>query len=217
MIQKTPQESQKGRIHLRTKSERADTVPEKKPLGAGGSSLELIDVKALFRQLQLRKGSSFLDIACGRGAYTLAASEFIGPAGALYAVDLWEEGIATLAGEAAARGIKNIVTKVADVGSRIPLEDQTVEVALMATVLHDLVEEGKAEKALRETARVLRPGGVFAVVEFKKIDGPPGPPREVRLEALEVESLVMPFRFKCEKVRDLGPYNYLILFRLLEG
>jgi len=202
---------------MRTKSERTNVAPEAKPLGAGGSSLELIDANALFKQLPLRKGSSFLDIACGRGAYTLTASDFVGPDGTLYAVDLWEEGIAALAGAAAARGIKNIVTKVADVGKTIPLDDQAVDVALMATVLHDLVEEGKAETALRETARVLRPGGVFAVVEFKKIDGPPGPPREVRLDALEVESLVMPFRFKCEKVRDLGPYNYLILFRLFEG
>jgi ubiquinone/menaquinone biosynthesis C-methylase UbiE len=202
---------------MKAKSAPRNTAALEKPLGAGGSSLELIDAKALFKHLRLRKGGSFLDIACGRGAYTLAASEVIGPAGTLHAVDLWEEGIAALAGEAAARGIKNIVTKVADVGKRIPLADQTVDVALMATVLHDLVEEGKAEAALRETARVLRPGGVFAVIEFKKIDGPPGPPREVRLDALEVESLVMPFRFKCEIVRDLGPYNYLILFRLFEG
>jgi ubiquinone/menaquinone biosynthesis C-methylase UbiE len=201
---------------MKKKSERMDRAAKEKSLGAGRSSFDLIDVKALFKELRLRKGSSFLDIACGRGAYTLAASEFVGPGGTLYAIDLWEEGIAALAEEAAARGIKNIIAKVGDVGKKIPLADRSVDSALMGVVLHDLVEEGKAEKALRETARVLRPGGVFAVVEFKKIDGPPGPPREVRLDALEVESLVLSFRFKCEQVRDLGPYNYLILFRLYE-
>jgi ubiquinone/menaquinone biosynthesis C-methylase UbiE len=186
---------------------------KKLPLGAGRSSFELIDARALFRELRLKKRSAFLDIACGRGAYTLAASEFVGPNGTLYAVDLWKEGVADLKAAAAARGIANIIAMIANVGERLPLEDRTVDAALMATVLHDLVEEGKAEAALRETARVLRPGGNFAVVEFKKIDGPPGPPRSVRLDAGEVARLVSPFGFVRRKALDLGPYNYLLTFQ----
>ncbi len=185
-----------------------------RPLGAGRSSFELIDGGALFKGLPLREGSAFLDIACGRGAYTLAASEFVGPGGKLYAVDLWKEGIAELKAAAAARGIKNLVTKVADVGKKIPFAGRTVDLALMATVLHDLVEEGKAEKALHETARVLRPGGIFGVVEFKKKEGPPGPPRGVRLNHREVEDLVTPFGFRRLKVRSLNPEIYLIVFQL---
>ncbi len=199
------------------KSTPADKAGKESPHGAGRSSFDLIDSAAFFKQFPLKKGSAFLDIACGRGAYTLIAADFIGPAGKLYAVDLWQEGIAGLKGEAAARGIKNIVAKVADVGSRIPLADGSVDAALMATVLHDLVEEGKAEPALRETARVLRPGGLFAVVEFKKVEGPPGPPREVRLNRREVENLVTPFGFESLKARSLGQDIYLVVFRIGEG
>ncbi|OGD22217.1 MAG: hypothetical protein A2W03_06630 [Candidatus Aminicenantes bacterium RBG_16_63_16] len=186
---------------------------KEKPLGAGHSSFDLIDSPALFKELRLKKGSSFLDIACGPGAYILAASEFIGPAGNLYGVDLWDEAIAALRREAAARGIKNLITKIADVGKKIPLPDRAVDAALMATVLHDLVEEGKETKALRETARVLKPGGLFAVVEFKKIDAPTGPPRQVRLNPREVGDLVAPFGFSKARFRDLGPDVYLMVFR----
>jgi ubiquinone/menaquinone biosynthesis C-methylase UbiE len=184
------------------------------PHGAGRSSFDLIDRHALFEALDLRKGSSFLDIACGRGAYTLAASELIGPEGTLYAVDLWEEGLTELSAEAHARGIRNLIVKVADVGKKIPIAGRSVDAALIATVLHDLVEEGIAQNALRETARVLRPGGTLAVVEFKKTDGPPGPPRAVRLDAGEVQSLAEPFGFECGKVTDLGLHHYLLVFRL---
>ncbi len=45
-----------------------------KPLGAGHGSFDRIDSASLFKDLRLKKGSAFLDIACGRGAYTLAAS-----------------------------------------------------------------------------------------------------------------------------------------------
>jgi len=185
------------------------------PPGAGGSSFELIDARALFRELRLKKGSAFLDIGCGRGMYTIAASKIIGEKGTLYAVDLWAEAIAALKNEASARGLSNIKAGVADVGERIPLEDQTIDVAFMATVLHDLVDSGKAEGALRETVRVLKPGGLFAVVEFKKTDGPPGPPMAIRLGAEEVERVVSPFGFKKKRQLDLGPSNYLIVFRLL--
>jgi ubiquinone/menaquinone biosynthesis C-methylase UbiE len=193
---------------------RMNDAPKETPPGAGGSSLELIDSKAFFRELKLKEGSAFLDIACGRGMYTLAVSKIIGEKGTVYAVDLWEEAIVMLKEEAAARGIANIKASVADVGIRIPLGDRTIDVALMATVLHDLVESGKAAAAIKETARVLKRGGEFAVVEFKKIDGPPGPPVSIRLREDEVESLVSPFGFKKKRLLDLGPYNYLMIFRL---
>jgi ubiquinone/menaquinone biosynthesis C-methylase UbiE len=80
----------------------------------------------------------------------------------------------------------------------------------MATVIHDLVEAGTATGALAEVARVLKPGGRLAIVEFEKIDGPPGPPRPIRLDAVEVAALVKPYGFHCQQTVPLGPYNYLM-------
>lgn len=59
---------------------------------------------------------------------------------------------------------------------------------------------------------MLRPGGTFAVLEFKKIDGPPGPPKAIRLAPEEVERLVSPFGFKPEKTIECGDYHYVSLF-----
>jgi hypothetical protein len=60
--------------------------------------------------------------------------------------------------------------------------------------------------------RVLKPGGLFAIVEFDKIDGPPGPPRHIRLDPAEVEALVAPYGFARQRTVKLGSYNYLITF-----
>jgi ubiquinone/menaquinone biosynthesis C-methylase UbiE len=184
------------------------------PLGAGGSSFELIDAGILFGELKLAKGSTFLDLACGRGMYTLAAREFIGEDGRLYALDLWEEGIESLKQSATSRGITNITARVSDVGKRIPIESGVVDVCLIATVLHDLVEAKADKGAVEEVTRVLKRGGRLAVIEFKKIDGPPGPPLKIRLAPEEVENLIIPFGFTKKKTLDLGPYNYLITFVL---
>jgi cyclopropane fatty-acyl-phospholipid synthase-like methyltransferase len=66
------------------------------PIGAGKSSFELIDSTQLFRELNLKPGMTILDLACGKGAYSLVASEKVGAGGSVYAVDLWEDGIAQL-------------------------------------------------------------------------------------------------------------------------
>jgi ubiquinone/menaquinone biosynthesis C-methylase UbiE len=183
-----------------------------KPPGAGKSSFDLIEPEKLLKELPLREGLVIADLGCGAGNYSLALAEAVGSPGLIYALDLWEEGIETLTRRAAAAGRKNIRARVADVSQLIPLADESLDLCLMATVLHDLAEFGLAEGALRETARILKPGGTLAVVEFDKVDGPPGPPKHIRLCPEEVEALAAPYGFKRTRTARIGLYNYLILF-----
>ena len=67
-----------------------------KPIAAGKSSFNLVDSKKLFFELRLKEDTTFLDLACGSGAYSIAASEYIEEEGLIYAVDLWKEGIDNL-------------------------------------------------------------------------------------------------------------------------
>ena len=112
---------------------------------------------------------------------------------------------------AAREGRANLKPLVAG-ADQVPLDNLSVDVAFMATVLHDLVEAGTGAGALAEAARIVKPGGRLAIVEFDKIDGPPGPPRHIRLDAAEVEALVAPYGFPAENIARLGPYNYLMTF-----
>jgi ubiquinone/menaquinone biosynthesis C-methylase UbiE len=82
----------------------------------------------------------------------------------------------------------------------------------MATVLHDLMQTGEAEGAVAEIRRVLKPGGMLAVIEFKKIEGPPGPPMKVRLTADRTEQILNPLGFNLARVVEVGPHNYLSRF-----
>jgi ubiquinone/menaquinone biosynthesis C-methylase UbiE len=185
---------------------------KERPPGAGRSSFDLVDAPKLFAELRLQSGSILLDLGCGQWWYAFAASPAIGPEGRIYALDLWEEGISLVKERAAAGGYRNLKALVADTSKHIPLATGSVDVCLMATVLHDLVEAHTAAGTLKETARVLKPGGTLAIVEFKKIAGPPGPPLHIRLAPEEVEKLVTPYGFRQDRITDVGPYNYLITF-----
>jgi ubiquinone/menaquinone biosynthesis C-methylase UbiE len=188
-----------------------DHTGSHKPPGAGKSSYDLIDPDTLWAALNLPRGITFLDLGCGQGNYSLAAADIIGPHGLVYAVDLWEEGIAALKERTAREGRANLKPLAAAAG-QIPIESLSVDVGLMATVLHDLVEAGTAAGALAEVSRVIKAGGRLAIVEFDKIDGPPGPPRHIRLDPAEVEAMLAPYGFTREQTMKLGPYNYLITF-----
>jgi ubiquinone/menaquinone biosynthesis C-methylase UbiE len=182
------------------------------PVGAGKSSFELIDPAILFEALELHQGNTFLDLACGKGHYSIAASQYVGEEGLIYAMDLWKEGIDLLLEQIAEKGIKTIQTIVGDITGRIEIESRTIDVCLMATILHDLVEANTVNQTLNEVRRMIRPKGILAVMEFKQIKGPPGPPIQIRLSADEVEKIVTPYGFINEKVLEVGPYNYLSLF-----
>ncbi|NIQ37476.1 MAG: methyltransferase domain-containing protein [Proteobacteria bacterium] len=188
---------------------------KERPLGAGKSSFELIDAEKVFGEIGLQRGSTFLDMACGLGRYAIAASKIVGDDGLIYAVDLWEEGIRALQEEASARGIKNLKASVSDVGKTLPIPDHQVDVCLMATVLHDLVQTRDDEGALKELVRVLNTQGLLAVIEFKKIDGPPGPPIGVRLTPDAVEGIVLPYGFRKKQFVEVGLYNYLMIFDVI--
>jgi ubiquinone/menaquinone biosynthesis C-methylase UbiE len=186
----------------------------KKPIAAGKSSFDLIRPDLLFPALQLQEDTVLLDVACGAGNYSLAAAGFIGRQGTILGLDLWPEGIAKLQEAAARQGFTQIKAMVADVSSKMPVADDQADICLLATVLHDLKEVEAHESTLTEIARVLRPQGRLAVIEFKKIAGPPGPPLGIRLSPEQVEGLVQPHGFRKIRQLDLGPHTYLILFQL---
>ncbi len=182
------------------------------PIAAGKSSFDLVDPEKVLAELRLQQASILADLACGAGSYALAAAELVGPAGAIHAFDLWEEGIANLRQQARERGLNQIRAEVADVSGRLPLPDAGIEVALLATVLHDLVADGVAEGALREAARIIRPGGRLVVVEFEKVESDPGPPATIRLSPAELEVLVTPYGFRAGEKVTVGNPLYLLSF-----
>ena len=185
-----------------------------KPQGAGGSSFQLIDAEKVLEELHLKKGNTFLDMACGQGEYAIEFSKILGEEGLIYAVDLWNENIVQLKKAISAAGIKNIKAIVADVSKVMPIDNDRVDVCLMAAVLHDLILEKAADDAIKEVVRVLKPNGILAILEFEKIEGTPGPPKKIRIDQDEVESIVTPFGFIKNEVKEVGAYIYLMTFVL---
>ena len=188
-----------------------------KPIAAGMSSFDMIDPQALFSELNITKGLRLLDLACGNGRYSIFASPYVGKQGLIYAVDLWDEGIKELEQEIKNSSINNIKAIITDVSANIPIDSESIDICLMATVLHDLVHDKTDAGTLDEVTRVIRSNGVLAILEFKKLSPPPGPPLEIRLSTEQIDSLVIPSGFAKIKNVELGEYAYLSIYHKKDG
>lgn len=178
----------------------------------GRSSRDFIDAELVLLQVGLKKGDVLLDAGSGDGYWSVAASKLVGTHGKVWAVDFHRPSLDSLTREIFVKGLRNIHPLLADVTQTIPVSSVSVDVCLMVNVLHDLKEEGAAGPALAEMLRMLRPGGLLAVVEFKVIDGPPGPPIEVRIPPEQVEQLCTATGFRKKDQFEAGPYNYAMVF-----
>lgn len=185
---------------------------QKMPKGAGKSSFELIDSDKLRSALPIKPGSVVIDLACGKGIYSMFLSKIVGQTGLIYAVDLWKEGLLSLEEQIEKKNITNIMTLLADAGKQIDIDDYSSDICLMATVLHDFEEGGQADTVLKEIKTLLNPKGCLAIIEFKKIEGPPGPPINIRLSEAQVEKIVTKHGFVKKETVDIGEYTYLTTF-----
>ncbi len=182
------------------------------PIAAVGSSFDLIDSKKLFEEIHSTKGMVFMDVACGYGYYSIAASKHVGETGIVYAVDLWQDGIDHLSNHIKEHNISNIQAVLADARKKIPVKNSSIDICLLSTVLHDFILEKTEDGVLKEIHRTLKPTGKFAVIEYQKIASKPGPPIEIRITPEQVEKKVTPYGYQFLKTVEISRFNYLSFF-----
>jgi L-amino acid N-acyltransferase YncA/ubiquinone/menaquinone biosynthesis C-methylase UbiE len=107
----------------------------------------------------LHEGETVLDLGSGAGADVLISARRVGSTGKAIGLDMTDEMLALARRNAAEAGARN-VEFVKGYIEEIPLPDESVDVIVSNCVLN---LSGDKPKVLREAARVLRPGGRFAV------------------------------------------------------
>jgi arsenite methyltransferase len=107
----------------------------------------------------LREGETVLDLGSGGGADVLISARRVGPSGRAIGLDMTDEMLDLARTNAAAAGVENVEFLEGYIED-IPLPDESVDVVISNCVINLSADK---RKVLREAARVLRPGGRFAV------------------------------------------------------
>jgi SAM-dependent methyltransferase len=107
----------------------------------------------------LHEGETVLDLGSGAGADVLISARRVGPAGRAIGLDMTDEMLALARANASAAGVEN-AEFVKGYLEDMPLADASVDVVISNCVINLAADK---RRVLGEAARVLRPGGRFAV------------------------------------------------------
>ncbi len=107
----------------------------------------------------LHEGETVLDLGSGAGADVLISARRVGPNGRAIGLDMTDEMLALARENAASAGAANAEFVKGHI-EEIPLADGSVDVVISNCVIN---LSGDKQAVLHEVARVLRPGGRFAV------------------------------------------------------
>lgn len=138
------------------------------PAGYGAEDLALLPELAANASLgcgnpaamaELSEGEVVLDLGSGGGIDVLLSAKRVGPAGKAYGLDMTDEMLGVARRNAAESGAVNVEFLKGHIED-IPLPEGSVDVVISNCVIN--LSSDKA-KVLSEAARVLRPGGRFAV------------------------------------------------------
>jgi SAM-dependent methyltransferase len=122
----------------------------------------LITRARLREALEPQPGERILELGPGTGYYTLPVAEWISPGGELTILDVQQEMLDHTLRVAGERGIAGIRPVQGDARS-LPFGDGAFDAAFLVTVLGEVPDQ---DAALRELARVVRPGGRVVVGEL---------------------------------------------------
>ena len=108
---------------------------------------------------ELGAGETVLDLGSGGGIDVLLSAKRVGPTGKAYGVDMTDEMLALARENQRKAGVQNVEWLRGEIEA-IPLPAESVDVVISNCVIN---LSGDKPRVLAEAARVLRPGGRFAV------------------------------------------------------
>ncbi len=170
--------------------------------------------------LELAPGMTVADIGAGTGYFALPVARAILPNGRVFAVDVQREMLTRLDAKLRQAGASGNISLVEGDATGTTLPDATCDRVLIANVWHELPDH---TAALREFARILRPDGRLAILDWRADvparskakprteNDPPGPPTEHRISADDVASMLRAEDWTVLSTNNVGDYSYLVI------
>lgn len=169
---------------------------------------EALKPEELLRSLGLKRGQTMADIGCGPGFFTVPAATIVGPRGLVIAGDVQGEMLSAVRSRVAEQGLENVrVVKTSDM--EVPLPPATCDLVLLAFILDEVPQRARF---LHRAARLAKPGGRIAVLEWEKHETPVGPPLEDRISPEELIADAAAAGLTMEEQRALNEHQYLCVF-----
>ncbi|SMC78454.1 class I SAM-dependent methyltransferase [Papillibacter cinnamivorans] len=165
-----------------------------------------LDPEATLKRIGLRDGGVFCDIGAGSGVFTVPAARIT--KNKVYALELNDAMLSVIREKAEGGLLSNIEAKKVT-SEDFFMEDHSVDIALMATVLHEITDKAGF---LGNVKKMLKADGRAAVIEFHKRATPMGPPVTHRIDQADVTGWMRDAGLPLLEQFDLGENFYCLVF-----
>ncbi len=124
--------------------------------------------------LNMLKNPEVLDVGCGTGRTAIKIAKNLKNGGHLTGIDVYSKlaisgnALETVRNNAKLESVEEKTTFQYGSATEIPFENERFDIVNFSSVLHELHEHGGLDKALKETLRVLKPGGYLYVSEWNR-------------------------------------------------
>jgi arsenite methyltransferase len=127
----------------------------------------------LLDRVEWRGDETVLDVGCGRGLLLVGAAKRLTRGGKAFGIDIWQAQ--DLSGNRPEATLENarlegvadrVEVRTADM-RRIPFPDGTFDLIVSSVAIHNLYAAPDRAEALREIARVLKPGGQVVINDIR--------------------------------------------------
>ncbi|MBD3675973.1 MAG: methyltransferase domain-containing protein [Planctomycetaceae bacterium] len=168
-------------------------------------------ISLLIDVLDLKPGMTVIDLGAGSGRISFLMAPKVGPKGTILAVDIQDEMLALIEKKIDASGISNVIPVKGKVDTT-GLKPNTADLIIMVDVYHELEFP---HEMLADFAKILKPGGRVAWVEYRKED--PTVPiklvhkmteKQVKKEASQKE-----FGLKFVETIEKLPQQHVVIFQ----
>ena len=173
------------------------------------------EIKRLAELMGWKAGTMVADIGAGDGKYTLAAVEWVGASGKVFATEIDAKKLAELREEVAKRKLGNVIVEESK-EAETNLPAGCCDAIFLRRVYHHLTKPAEFDASL---VRSLKSGGRLAIIDFapraglEPVEGVPsnrgghGIPQKIAIEELSAAGL------QVEKiVNDWPEDSYCVLF-----
>ncbi|MFH1061502.1 MAG: class I SAM-dependent methyltransferase [Candidatus Omnitrophota bacterium] len=152
----------------------------------GKTSETLLDKKIILNALTLLPGQIILDAGCGNGYMSKEFARLVKASGKVYALDADPAVIEILKSQTQASIIEPFV---GDITAQTKLRAGSIDFIYLSAVFHGF-SQIQIQGFIKEVLRLLKPNGILAILEMKKMETPFGPPLAIRISPEELKQII---------------------------
>src|SRR3989338_787821 len=162
---------------------------------------------------ELRANQTVIHLGCGPGFFLLPAARVVGPHGHIIGVDIREDMLREVEGQARREGLSDIIQTIRsdlEAGPTKAIKSHSADWTLLVNIL----PQADPKKIIREAKRVTKPGGIIITVEWLLSQTTIGPPVANRITRSEILSIIDELKLKLYKTFSPSPYHYGLLIKV---